>query len=207
MGEVLMQPMGGGVGSDDVTATKAQVLTGYNTVTTDSDDEVVAGTMPNNGAMNVTLTPSGNGSTNKGVAAGYYSGGTITANGSSSYSQGVSDADARVNTSSASYNSGYANGNAHVTYKDFNVTAQAASENADSSKTFNAHLNGYTMIGYGFIKTGGVGWNWWRPYTFNISNSGENITVSVTGSGGGYDSTSDPSRWKNLNCTVRVFYK
>ena len=114
MGEVLMQPMGGGVGSDDVTAAKAQVLTGYNTVTTDSDDEVVAGTMPNNGAMNVTLTPSGNGSTNKGVAAGYYSGGTITANGSSSYSsgysQGVSDADGRVNTSSASYNSGYAKG-------------------------------------------------------------------------------------------------
>ena len=119
MGEVLMQPMGGGVGSDDVTAAKAQVLTGYNTVTTDSDDEVVAGTMPNNGAMNVTLTPSGNGSTNKGVAAGYYSGGTITANGSSSYSsgysQGVSDADGRVNTSSASYNSGYANG--HQTIK------------------------------------------------------------------------------------------
>ena len=109
--------------------------------------------------------------------------------------------------SSASYNSGYANGNAHVTYKDFNVTAQAASENADSSKTFNAHLDGYTMIGYGFIRTGGVGWNWWRPYSFNISNSGENITVGVSGGGGGYDSTPDPSRWKNLNCTVRVFYK
>ena len=132
------------------------------------------------------------------------SGATSYSNG---YSNGVSAADARVNTSSASYNSGYANGNAHVTYKDFHVTAQAASENADSSTTFNAHLNGYTMIGYGFISTGGVGWNWWRPYTFNISNSGENITVGVSGGGGGSESTSDPSRWKNLNCTVRVFYK
>ena len=28
MGEVLMQPMGGGIGSDDVTAAKAHVLAG-----------------------------------------------------------------------------------------------------------------------------------------------------------------------------------
>lgn len=72
----------------------------------------LTGSMPNNGALNITLTPSGNNSTSQTVAAGYYSGGTITANGSSSYSQGVSDADGRVNTSSASYNSGYANGHA-----------------------------------------------------------------------------------------------
>lgn len=75
----------------------------------------LTGSMPNNGALNVTLTPSGNNSTSQAVAAGYYSGGKITANGSSSYSKGVSDADARVNTSSASYksgyNSGYAKGN------------------------------------------------------------------------------------------------
>lgn len=68
------------------------------------------------------------------------------------------------------------------------------------------------MIGYGFIKTGGVGWNWWRPYNFNISNSGENITVSVIGSGdnnsGHYeDVPNSPDRWLNLDCTVRVFYK
>lgn len=49
MGEVLMQPMGGGIGSDDVTAAKAHVLAGHNTVTTDSDDEVVEGTMPDRG--------------------------------------------------------------------------------------------------------------------------------------------------------------
>lgn len=38
---------GGGILSSDVTAAKAQVLTGYNTVTSDSDDEVVEGTMKN----------------------------------------------------------------------------------------------------------------------------------------------------------------
>lgn len=70
----------------------------------------LTGSMPNNGALNITLTPSRNNSTSQAVAAGYYSGGTITANGSSSYNAGVSDADGRVNTSSASYNSGYAKG-------------------------------------------------------------------------------------------------
>lgn len=54
MGEVLMQPMGGGVGSDDVTAAKAHVLAGHNTVTTDSDDEVVEGTMPDRGQWQYT---------------------------------------------------------------------------------------------------------------------------------------------------------
>ena len=68
------------------------------------------------------------------------------------------------------------------------------------------------MIGYGFISTGGVGWNYWRPYSFYISNSGENITAGVIGSGDNnsehYDDVSNiPSRWLNLDCTVRVFYK
>lgn len=114
MSELLMHPMGGGTGSDDVTATAANVLSGKTAVTSDSDDEAIAGTMPNNGSMNVTLTPGGNGSTSQAVAEGYYSGGTITANGQAAYSaghsQGVTDADNRVNTASASYSSGYANG-------------------------------------------------------------------------------------------------
>lgn len=105
MGEVLMQPMGGGVESDDVTAAKAQVLIGYKTVTKDSHDEVVAGTMPNNAAWSAST--SGSGSVT--IPAGYHNG-SGTVSGSASYSQGVSDADGRVNTSSASYNQGYANG-------------------------------------------------------------------------------------------------
>nr|DAV96224.1 MAG TPA: hypothetical protein [Caudoviricetes sp.] len=43
---ILMAGGTGGVSSDDVTASKAQVLKGYKTVTRDSDDEVVEGTFP-----------------------------------------------------------------------------------------------------------------------------------------------------------------
>lgn len=43
---ILMAGGTGGVGSDDVTAAKAQVLKGYKTVTRDSGDEVVEGTFP-----------------------------------------------------------------------------------------------------------------------------------------------------------------
>ena len=46
---ILMAGGTGGASSDDVTAGKAQVLQGYRTVTNDSDDEVVNGTMVNRG--------------------------------------------------------------------------------------------------------------------------------------------------------------
>ena len=42
---ILLRGGAGGVTSDDVTAGKAQVLRGYKTVTTDSDDEIVEGTI------------------------------------------------------------------------------------------------------------------------------------------------------------------
>ena len=42
---ILLRGGVGGVSSDDVTASKAQVLQGYKTVTTDSDDEIVEGTV------------------------------------------------------------------------------------------------------------------------------------------------------------------
>lgn len=42
---ILMAGGTGGVSSDDVTASKAQVLQGYRTITSDSDDEVVEGTI------------------------------------------------------------------------------------------------------------------------------------------------------------------
>ena len=46
---ILMAGGTGGVSSDDVTAGKAQVLQGYRTITSDSDDEVVEGTIPKRG--------------------------------------------------------------------------------------------------------------------------------------------------------------
>ena len=42
---IILKGGAGGVGSDDVTAGKAQVLQGYRTITSDSDDEVVEGTI------------------------------------------------------------------------------------------------------------------------------------------------------------------
>lgn len=52
---IILKGGAGGVGSDDVTASKAQVLQGYKTVTTDSNDEVIEGTMVNRGNGMVTV--------------------------------------------------------------------------------------------------------------------------------------------------------
>ena len=53
---ILMAGGTGGVSSDDVTASKAQVLQGYKTVTNDSDDEIVEGTIPNRGNIVDTVS-------------------------------------------------------------------------------------------------------------------------------------------------------
>ena len=44
---------GGGYFSDDMTATKANVVTGHRTITKDSNDEIVEGTMSEIGANDV----------------------------------------------------------------------------------------------------------------------------------------------------------
>lgn len=49
MAVCLINKSGGGITSDDVTASKAQVLQGYTALTADSDDEPVQGTMVNRG--------------------------------------------------------------------------------------------------------------------------------------------------------------
>lgn len=101
MGQILFAPSGAGVTSDDVTATKAQVLSGYTALTSDSDDEAASGSMTNNGAW----TSSSSGSGKITVPAGYHNGsGYVDCSGA--YNKGVTDADSRVNTNSASYNSG-----------------------------------------------------------------------------------------------------
>lgn len=46
MAVCLINKSGGGITSDDVTASKAQVLQGYRTITSDSDDEIIEGTIP-----------------------------------------------------------------------------------------------------------------------------------------------------------------
>lgn len=75
MGRVLMTGAGGGTGSDECTASKAQVLSGHTAVTSDSDDESVEGTMPNNGEQSATLKCG----QSKKIPEGYTTGGTVTA--------------------------------------------------------------------------------------------------------------------------------
>lgn len=53
---ILLRGGAGGITSDDVTASKAQVLQGYKTVTTDSEDEPVQGTMVNRGNIVDTVS-------------------------------------------------------------------------------------------------------------------------------------------------------
>nr|DAV36144.1 MAG TPA: tail protein [Caudoviricetes sp.] len=55
MSEVMVPVRGGGTSSDDVTASRSNVLLGKTTVTSDSDDEIVEGTMPNCGAKTAEL--------------------------------------------------------------------------------------------------------------------------------------------------------
>lgn len=56
MSEVMIPVRGGGgTSSDDVTASKSNILQGKTTVTSDSDDEIVEGTMPDQGAKTAEL--------------------------------------------------------------------------------------------------------------------------------------------------------
>lgn len=75
MGKVLASGGGGGTGSDECTASKAQVLAGYTAVTSDSGDEAAEGTMPNNGDQSATLKCG----QSKKIPAGYTQGGTVKA--------------------------------------------------------------------------------------------------------------------------------
>ena len=75
MGKITATGIGSSVGSDDCTAGKAQVLAGYTAVTSDSEDEAVTGTMPNNGEQSATLKCG----QSKQIPAGYTTGGTVTA--------------------------------------------------------------------------------------------------------------------------------
>lgn len=86
--------IGGGssVTSDDATASKDKLLTGCTALTSDSNDELIGGTMPNNGAQNAAL----NCGQSKVIPAGYTSGGTVTANSLASQTGGATADTAKV---------------------------------------------------------------------------------------------------------------
>lgn len=92
MAECIIQKAGGGASSDDCTAGKAQVLSGYTAVTRDSDDEAAAGAMPNRGAPTQSLNCGGS----YAIAAGYYSGGRVTANSLAAQTGGATAEDRYV---------------------------------------------------------------------------------------------------------------
>ena len=105
MGQVLFAPALAGCTSDDVTASAAQVLSGYTALTKDSNDDPISGTMTNRGAW----TSGSSGSGHITIPAGYHNGsGYVDCSGA--YNAGVTAADARVNTSSANYKAGYNSG-------------------------------------------------------------------------------------------------
>lgn len=66
-----------------------------------------------------------------GYNSGYYNG----------YSKGVSDADARVNTSSASYNSGYTNGHAAPKSKTLTISLSMWSSHNDEGTHWHADVS------------------------------------------------------------------
>lgn len=105
MGQVLFAPALAGCTSDDVTASAAQVLSGYTALTKDSNDDPISGTMTNRGAW----TSSSSGSGHIAIPAGYHNGsGYVDCSGA--YNAGVTAADARTNTYSANYQAGYNSG-------------------------------------------------------------------------------------------------
>lgn len=75
---ILMKGGSGGVTSSDVTASKAQVLQGYRTITSDSDDEVVEGTIPDKGVGDISAImdtqDASNGRVSVDIPEGYYHG-------------------------------------------------------------------------------------------------------------------------------------
>ena len=92
MGKITATGIGSSVGSDDCTAGKAQVLAGYTAVTSDSDDEPAAGTMPNNGEQSATLKCG----QSKNIPAGYTPGGTVQAASLASQTGGATAEDRYV---------------------------------------------------------------------------------------------------------------
>lgn len=198
MGEVLMQPMGGGIGSDDVTAAKAHVLAGHSTVTTDSDDEVVEGSMPDRGQWQYgksLVHANGYYAMNQ-IPEGYYhadgadwapevrmedAAAKQSQMWSDAYSAGVSGADSRVNRNSASYNNGYNDGKWSVKNSGQNVTLTGVKGAADNYTFTYQGRPGYN--GVIFAITGAEYWIYVGGAVASASDAA-NISTSYNSSNG-----------------------
>lgn len=93
MSEAFLRQYGGsGTGSDDCTAKRNQVLAGVTAVTNDSDDEALAGTMPERGNLSKTLS-AGESVT---LSEGHYTGGSVSAKSLASQTSGATAEDRYV---------------------------------------------------------------------------------------------------------------
>lgn len=88
----LKQYGGSGADSSDCTAKKSQVLAGVTAITSDSNDEAEAGTMPERGTLNRTLA-AGQSVT---LPEGHYTGGTVSAQSLASQTGGATAEDRYV---------------------------------------------------------------------------------------------------------------
>lgn len=168
MSEVMIPVKGGGTSSDDVTALRSNILQGKTTVTSDSDDEIVEGSMPNCGAKTAELSCGGSYS----IPEGYHDGkGKVTAKSLDSQTQASAAAGDILKDKTA-----YVNGS-KVTGAMANQGAKTASLNCGGSYTIPAGYHngsgkvtanslasqtgvqsGKTAISAGTVRSGYEGW-------------------------------------------------
>lgn len=187
MAECILVKTGGGTGSDDCSAVKANVLVGVTAVTKDSDDEAVDGTMANKGAWTSRIGVNGK----VVIPAGYH-------NGSGYVDQAITNRGA-VNTTlgiNGSYTipEGYHNGLGKVTQSIATMGAQTVTP-GNSQKvvscsgkymTGNVTIPAVSNLLAQYIKKGvNVGGvvGTWEGY---VAGNGEIYNWGVTGLGGGF---------------------
>ena len=123
----------GGKSLDTVTFTSDKLLTGY--TANDSDGKAINGTMPNNGSPMITLNCGGT----YNLSAGYYGGGTISANSLASQTSATATADKILSGQTA-----YVNGNKVTgTMANKGAYAQVTSWSPYNSKLFFRFPAGY----------------------------------------------------------------
>ena len=138
MAECLLLKTGGAYGSDDCTASKAQVLSGYTAITSDSDDEPVQGTISSKSAATYYATTS-----DQTIAANQYLSGAQTIKGLT-----------QTNLSGANIKPGVTikinNGNADVWSVPSTMTSKAAATyyatTSDQTIAANQYLSGVQTI-------------------------------------------------------------
>ena len=159
---------GGGTTSDELTATRDDVIAGKTAVTSDSDDEPVQGTMANHGAKNASL--------NCGqvyqIPKGFHNGaGTISANSLASQTGGATATDDKVvsgykywkdgilRTGTMNVQSAYSFNAAAVDCQHINITWTNPSKGPYSGVFIQMSTGGYPGATGGTRVYTGLGWN------------------------------------------------